>query len=202
MQVLVPKGRDNYEPNSIAPDGARESERGLRTAPVPVEGSKVRLRAESFKDHYSQARLFYRSVTPQEQKHIAMALTFELSKVEIPEIRKKMLGHLNVIDEKLGAKVADGLGMTGEAIAATPAAKPIDLEPSPALRLYGKYKPTLEGRKVGILLADGFDAKLQSALVAAVKKEKATPAIIAPKVGGVMDSAGKKIMAEMALSGC
>jgi catalase len=69
------------------------------------------------------------------------------------------------------------------------------------LRLYGKYKATLEGRKVGILLADGFDAKLKDALVAAVKKEKATPAIIAPKVGGVMDSAGKKTVAEMALSG-
>ena len=91
--------------------------------------------------------------------------------------------------------------MTGEAIAATPAAKPINLDPSPALHLYGKYKPTLKGRKVGILLADGFDAKFKDALVAAVKKEGATPAIIAPKVGGVTDSAGKKIMAEMALSG-
>src|ERR1700692_1669234 len=175
MQVLVPKGRDNYEPNSIAPDGARESERGLRTAPVPVEGSKVRLRAESFADHYSQARLFYRSVTPQEQKHIVKAITFELSKVDISEIRKKMLGHLNVIDEKLGAKVADGLGMTGEAIAATPAAKPIDLDPSPALRLYGKYKPTLKGRKVGVLLADGFDAKLKDAFVSAAKDDADTP---------------------------
>ena len=53
---------------------------------------------------------------------MAMALTFELSKVEIPETRKKVPGHLNVIDEKLGGKVADGLGMTGEVIAATPAA--------------------------------------------------------------------------------
>ena len=132
---------------------------------------------------------------------MAMALTFELSKVEIPEIRKKMLGHLNIIDRKLGAKVADGLGMTGEAITMTPAAKPIDLDPSPALRLYGKYKPTLKGRKVGVLLADGFDAKLKDALVAAIKKEGATPAIIAPKVGGVTDSAGKKMAAEMALSG-
>jgi catalase len=201
MQMMVHKGRGNYEPNSIEPKGERETPTGFRTAHIPLEGTKVRLRAESFKDHYSQARLFYRSVTPQEQKHIAMALTFELSKVEIPEIRKKMLGHLNVIDEKLGAKVADGLGMTGEAIAATPAAKPIDLDPSPALRLYGKYKPTLKGRKVGILLADGFDTKLKDALIAAVKKEGATPAIIAPKVGSVMDSAAKKIMAEMALSG-
>jgi len=113
---------------------------------------------------------------------MAMALTFELSKVDIPDIRRKMLGHLEVIDKELANKVADGLGMTGEAIAATPAAKPIDLDPSPALRLYGKYKPTLKGRKVGVLLADGFDPKLQTALVAAIKKEGATPAIIAPKV--------------------
>jgi catalase len=201
MQMQVHKGRGNYEPNSIEPNGERESPAGFRTAPIPLEGTKVRLRPESFRDHYSQARLFYRSVTPQEQKHMAMALTFELSKVEIPEIRKKMLGHLQIIDEKLAAKVADGMGMTGEAITMTPAAKPIDLDPSPALRLYGKYKPTLKGRKIGVLLADGFDPKLQSALVAAIKKEGATPAIIAPKVGRVTDSGGKKMVAEMALSG-
>jgi len=201
MQMVVNKGRGNYEPNSIEPDGERETPTGFRTAPIPLEGTKVRLRPESFKDHYSQARLFYRSVTPQEQKHMAMALTFELSKVDIPDIRRKMLGHLEVIDKELANKVADGLGMTGEAIAATPAAKPIDLDPSPALRLYGKYKPTLKGRKVGVLLADGFDPKLQTALVAAIKKEGATPAIIAPKVGGVTDSGGKKLVAEMALSG-
>jgi catalase len=201
MQMLVPKGRANYEPNSIDPNGPRESVRGLHTAPIPMEGTKVRLRSESFKDHYSQARLFYRSVTPQEQKHMAMALTFELSKVEIPEIRLKMLGHLDVIDPDLGAIVAEELGLTGKAIAATPAAQPIDLDPSPALRLYGKYEPTLEGRKVGVLLADGFDLKLKNALVAAIKKEKATPAIIGAKVGGALDSTGAKQPVEMALSG-
>ena len=77
MQMMVNKGRGNYEPNSIEPDGERETPAGFRTAPIPLEGTKVRLRPESFKDHYSQARLFYRSVTPQEQKHMAMALTFE-----------------------------------------------------------------------------------------------------------------------------
>jgi len=76
MQMSVPRGRANYEPNSIAPDGPRESlARGFRTAPIPTEGTTVRLRAESFADHYSQARLFYRSVTPQEQRHIGKALT-------------------------------------------------------------------------------------------------------------------------------
>ena len=202
MQMLVPKGRANYEPNSIEPKGPRESPAaGFHTAPVPVEGAKVRLRAASFNDHYSQARMFYRSVTPQEQQHIGEAITFELSKVEMPEIRRKILGHLHIIDEKLGALVADELGMAGEAETITPAAPPVELEPSPALRLYGKYEPTLKGRKSGILIAPGFDGKLMSTLTAAIGNEGAKAAIIAPKVGGATDSTGTKHAAEMALSG-
>ncbi len=201
MQMMAPKGRDNYEPNSINRAGPRETPAGLRTSFIATEGTKVRLRAESFADHYSQARLFYRSVTPQEQRHIGKALTFELSKVDIPEIRRRMLGHLDVIDENLGAAVADGLGMAGEAIKATPAALPIDLDASPALRLYGKYKPTLNGRKIGVLLAAGFDAKLKKAVVAAIEKEGAKAAIIALKVGGVEDAVHAKHPADIALSG-
>jgi len=201
MQMTVPKGRDNYEPNSVNPGGPRETPLGLRTPFIATEGTKVRLRAESFADHYSQARLFYRSVTPQEQRHIAKALTFELSKVGILEIRRRMLGHLDVIDESLGVKVAEGLGMAGEAIKAAPAVSPIDLEPSPALRLYGKYEPTLNGRKVGVLLAAGFDAKLKKAVVAAIEKEGAKAAIIAPKVGGVEDAGHTKHPADVALNG-
>ena len=202
IQMMVPKGRANYEPNSIDPNGPRESPSlGLRTAPTATDGVKVRLRSESFSDHYSQARLFYRSVTPQEQQHMGEALAFELSKVEIPDIRRKILGHLNLIDRDLSSTVAERLGMTGEAAAIKPSVMPIELNPSPALRLYGKYEPTLKGRKVGVLLAPGFNLKLKNALLAAIKKEGATPAVIAPKVGGVEDSSGTKHAAEMALSG-
>ncbi|HMF79296.1 MAG TPA: catalase [Bryobacteraceae bacterium] len=201
MQMLVPKGRGNYEPNTLDPDGPRESPSGLQTAPVPVQGPKVRLRAESFADHYSQARLFFRSVTPQEQRHIIKALTFELSKVDIIAIRRRMLGHLDIIDESLGSQVAEELGMTGEADKIAPGVPPVDLESSPALRLYGKYKPTLKGRKIGLLLAPGFDAVLKDAVVSAIEKEEATAAIVAPKVGGVQDSTGGKHLAAMALSG-
>ncbi len=201
MQMAVPKGRANYEPNSIDPTGPRETPSGLHTAPVAMEGTKVRVRSASFSDHYSQARLFYSSVTPQERRHIAEALTFELSKVDIPDIRKRVLGHLDIIDNALGKIVAEELGMSGEATKITALIDPVDLPPSPALRLYGKYAPTLQGRKIGVLLAAGFDPKIEKAVVAAIKKEKATPAIIAPKVGGVEDAAGVKHPAQAALRG-
>ncbi len=201
MQMMVPKGRANYEPNSIDPSAPRESHAsGFQTTPIPVEGTKVRLRAESFADHYSQARLFYRSMSPHEQKHMQKALTFELGKVDIVDVRRKILGHLDVIDPDLGRIVAEELGMSGEAIAASPAVQPVDLPPSPALRIIGKYPPTLKGRKVGVLLAPGFDAKVMGRLVAAIKAEHATAALIGTKVGGVQDGAGTKHPVDMALN--
>ncbi len=201
MQMMVPKGRANYEPNSIDPSAPRESHSyGFQTTPIPLEGTKVRLRAESFADHYSQARMFYRSMSLHEQKHMQKALTFELGKVDIPEIRRKMLGHLDVIDPDLGTIVAEELGMTGEAIRATPTVPHVELPPSLALRMIGKYPPTLKGRKVGVLLAPGFDVEVMQQLVKAIEAESATAALIGTKVGGVQDGAGTKQPVDMALN--
>ena len=200
MQTEVPKGRVAYEPNTLDLQGPRETdERSFRTAPVAVDGVKSRLRPDSFADHYSQARLFFRSVTAPEQRHIVKALVFELGKVETLAIRTKMLGHLNIIDPQLGKSVADGLGMSGKADTITPARKPIDLQPSPALRLY-RTAPTLAGRKVGLLVGPGFDSKLLKSLAAAIKREGAKAVIIAPKAGGVEDAGGVVQPADQALN--
>ncbi len=200
MQMSVPKGRANYEPNSLDPAGPRETSQGFRTVAAPVPGVKERVRSETFADHYSQARMFYRSVTPQERRHIQMALAFELGKVEIEAIRRRMLGHLAIMEPALQASVADRLGMSGLADAIKPARTPIDLEPSPALRLYDRYAPTLSGRKVGVLLGQGFDRKLLAALVERITAEGAAIALIAARIGGELDSDGKKQAADAALS--
>ena len=199
-QMTVPKGRVSYEPNSLDPDAPRESlDRGFTSSARPVNGATVRVRSESFSDHYSQARLFYRSITPPEQKHLANAITFELSKLEIEAIRLKMLGHLTLIDKTLADTVTEALGAEGKADKITPAINPIDLELSPALRLYGKFKPTLAGRKVGILLGAGFDAKLKSDLVSQIENQGAKAAIITSKIQGELDAQGQMQPAEMAL---
>lgn len=198
MQAQV--GRISYEPNSLSSDAPRESmDRGFATSARPMEGRPVRIRSESFSDHYSQARLFYRSITPPEQKHLANALTFELSKVEVEAIRLKMLGHLQLIDTDLANQVIGNLGAEGKAETIVPAKKPMDLKASPALRLYGKFKPTLEGRKVGVLLGAGFDAKLKRDMVSQIEKEGAKAAIIACKVQGELDANGQLLVPDMAL---
>jgi catalase len=200
-QMQVPTGRVSYEPSSLNPDGPREvSDRGFHTSnDRPVNGSARRIRSETFADHYSQARLFYRSITEPEQKHLGQAITFELSKVETEPIRLRMLGHLALIDEALAEQVRDGLGVEGGVEKITPARQPIDLKASPALRLYGKYPDTLMGRKVGVLLGAGFDPQLKKTLVAAVLKENAKAAIVTTKISGETDADGTLHPADIAL---
>ena len=202
MAMRNPTGRANYQPNSFG-EGPRESPtRGFQHFAAEEQGVKARLRPESFADHYSQARQFYISQTPPEQRHIASALTFELSKVETVEIRERMVSHLLNIDETLATTVAQKLGlqtMPEPADTAIPTRQ--DLEPSPALSIVERGPKRFEGRKLGILITDGVDAKLLKGLTQAVTAEKAVFEFIAPKVGGVTASNGTLIEAHHMIDG-
>jgi len=202
MAMRNPTGRSNYQPNSWG-DGPRESpQRGFRSHPDEVEGPKVRLRAESFADHYSQARQFFISQTVHEQKHIAMALTFELSKVETPAIRERVVAHLLNIDEGLAETVAEKLGMKDLPKPADAAVPPRDdLPASDALSIIKNGPESFAGRKVGVLVSDGADAAILTALSAALKKEKAKMEIVAPRIGGATLSDGSLIEGDHMIDG-
>jgi len=202
MAMRNPVGRANYQPNSWD-EGPRESPtRGFRSFAEAEEGPKARLRSETFADHYSQARQFYISQQPVEQGHIASALTFELSKVQTPVIRERVVSHLLNIDDGLAAKVADALGlktMPKPADAAVPTRR--DLPASDALSILKNGPGRFEGRKLGILLTDGTDAALLNALKQALAKAGAKFEIIAPKVGGAKVSDGSWIDAQQMIAG-
>ncbi|MGO6671836.1 catalase [Rhizobium leguminosarum] len=202
MAMHNPVGRVNYQPNSWN-QGPRESPvQGYRHFPAEEQGAKVRLRPESFADHYSQARQFYISQTPPEQRHIAAALIFELSKVETPAIRERMVSHLLNIDETLASKVGHALGfksMPKPADAAMPTRQ--DLEPSPALSIVERGPKRFEGRKLGILVSDSTDAAIFKALLAEITEQKAAFEVIAPKIGGVTLSDGNWIEAHQIIDG-
>jgi catalase len=202
MQMTQPKGRVAYEPNSLAEDSPREAATGgFVSAAVSETGEKGRIRAETFADHYSQARMFYASQSRPEQAHLASALVFELSKVAHLHIREAMVGHLRHIDEKLAERVATGLGMAKLPTAPAAAAPVIDMDPSPALQLIGKMKDTFEGRQVGIVVADGSDGDAVQAIRAAAEEAGATVRVIAPKVGGAKLSDGTLLEADGQLAG-
>src|ERR1700684_1696422 len=100
-----------------------------------------------------------------------------------------------------GEPKSAAIGMEGERAEITPYQAPVDLEPSPALSLVGKAKPTLKGRKIGALVTDGAGGDRLEALRGALEKEGAELAIVAPKIGGVRLKAGRHLPADMALSG-
>jgi catalase len=192
MQTMVPKGRANYEPNSLGDlgedGGPRESEAGFRTVAINDErndsSEKLRIRSETFADHFSQARLFFRSQTEIERAHIASAFTFELSKVALESVRLRMLANLRNADEDLAKRVAAGLAMALPA-ASTPASKPFDMKPSDALSIVKQGDPPMTGRKVAILFDEGSDKAEIDAVTAAVQKAGGTVFTVAPKVGGL-----------------
>jgi len=201
MQMQQPAGRVAYEPNTLSNTSPRETPQGFRTAASDENGVKGRIRPESFADHYSQAKQFFISQNSQEQSHIASALIFELSKVEHLYIREAIVGHLRNISEDLASQVANGLGFQ-EMPAPTQSAVPVqDLPASPALQLIGKMKNTLQGRAIGILIADGSDANTVHAIQTNAKKAGASVKIVAPKIGDATLSDGAMLKVNGQLAG-
>ncbi len=202
MQMRQPTGRVAYEPSSLSETSPREvPAQGFCSAATPESGEKSRIRAESFADHYSQARQFYISQSEYEQAHIASALVFELSKVEHLHIRLAMVGHLRHIDPDLAQRVASGLGLDKLPDAPAAAAPVQKLPPSPALQIIGKMKDTLAGRTIGILVADGSDGAAINKIKKAASDAKANVKIVAPRVGGAKLADGSILAADGQLAG-
>ena len=203
MQMGLQAGRVSYEPSMLGGRTPREdSAGGYRSFPVREEGDKMRVRAYSFADHYSQARQFFDSQTEPEQNHIVAAITFELSKVEAKDVRGRVLGQIANIDPKIAQRIAEGLGYR-DPIKAAVTTKPMrtDLKPSPALSILAKAKPTFAGRTVGCLVSEDADMAMVDALRASVKKAGGLLKIIAPKIGGVIAANGQPIEADFQLAG-
>jgi catalase len=203
MAMRNPVGRANYEPNSWgAQGGPREDpKRGYTHFPAQPEGDVLRVRPESFADHYSQARQFYMSQTAIEQKHMGDALVFELSKVERPDIRSRMVSHLLNIDADLAKTVANGLALPLPEPAK--AAKPtiMDLAPSDKLSIQKNGPESFAGRKLGLLVTDGADAALVNAVIETFAAANALVEIVAPKIGGATLSDGTLLVAKQKIDG-
>ena len=202
MQMGIPKGRVSYSPSSLDASVERQDPKlGFNSLPVHEAGDKMRVRSPTFADHFSQARQFFHSQTGPEQDHIVSAFIFELSKVETEAVRLRVLGQLANVDEDVAARIAVGLGHDGPVPPVpTNTAARTDLAASPMLSIIAKAEPTLEGRLVGCLVADGTDPALVDAVKAEAKSMGAQVKVVAPKVGGAKGKGGM-IPADFQLAG-
>jgi catalase len=195
-QDAVHGGVAPYRPNSLdggCPFLAGEDVSAFVDVPQPVEAStKTREAPASFDDHFSQARLFWLSMTPVEQDHIVQAYTFELGKCYEQAVKERQLAALANIDAGLCAAVAAGLGLPAPE-PTVPLAQP---EPSPALSQIGGTWPT-DGRQVGIIVPDGLeDLSAVREVRDAVFAGGMVPLIIASSGGMLPSSSGDPVMVQ------
>lgn len=211
MRQTINKGHSSYEPNSIGggcPFQAMMKNMGFTSFLERIDSKKIRNRSKSFLDHFSQATLFFNSQSKEEQNHIIDALRFELGKVQIPEIRERMVGILTQVDKTLANKVAEGLG-----IIAKPPVQPMnhsvpadenpkDYQPikttspvssSKSLSMASTNKTSIATRRIAFLAADGVDEASFNAMKKELENKGAVVKVIAPKLGAIKGSQGTAI---------
>jgi catalase len=177
----------SYHKNSIAggcPHLASADEGAYRHYQQRVDGATIRTRSLSFQDHYSQATLFFNSLSEWEKQHLADALRFELGKVEREYIRERVVEHLAHVDHGLATEVAEGLGLP-----APPEAEPNHGRSSPALS-QANQPHSAETRKVAVLAADGVDGETLERVLGKLRDAGAIPEVLAPH-GGTLEGGVK-----------
>ncbi|MGN6338325.1 catalase [Mycobacterium sp.] len=182
-QHAIPQGRSSYFKNSIGGGcPALADENVFRHYTERVDGEVMRKRAKSFENHYSQARMFWQSMSPVEAEHIVAAFAFELGKVELPEIRSAVVGQLARVDGGLAAQVAAKLGLP------EPPEEPVDggVVASPALSQIG-VSDTIASRKIAVLAADGVDVVGTQRFIEQMGERGVIVEVLAPVAGGTLE---------------
>jgi catalase len=205
-RTVINKGRVSYFPNRLGggcPMHSPAAADAFVSYAEKVDGAKIRIRSESFSDHFSQATQFWNSMSDWEQVHIAEAFAFELNQVESEEVRHHVMNELlvNIADalaEAVSAQTGIEIAPVGNPENPTPSAPtrsgPLRPEAkelsSPALS-QDKPGETIKGRKIAVLGGDGVDAKQLEAVNDALMAQEALVELIAAHAGMITDSAGK-----------
>jgi catalase len=190
MQMEVKTSRVNYYPNSLgggqpAPDPSE----GYVHHPERVEGHKVRERSPSFGDHFSQATLFWNSLSAVEKEHLIEAAHFEIGKAEDRGVRERMVDRLNHVDHELAKRVAIGVGVA----APTQPATENHGQSSPAVSIESLATQTAKGRKIAILAADGVDGEQVKTIKQALTQAGAEAQIISKFLGTIQCANGQDL---------
>jgi catalase len=219
MRQTINANRAAYEPNSLSggcPFQVTAANGGFASFGEALSASKVRARGEKFFDHFSQARLFYNSQTETEKDHIVNALRFELGKVEVVDIRERMLRVLSQVDHGLAERVADGLGLAMPARSSEPLNRsvpadrnPEDFQPhaadkalkaSPELSiLLSTRTDIIQTRRVAVLAANGCEDADLSGLLTALSAQGAQAKVVAPRLGYIRTRSGQDVKAHLSL---
>ncbi|MCP2044206.1 catalase [Pontibacter sp. HSC-36F09] len=213
MKMTIGKGKANYWPNSIGngcPMMAPENMGGYVHHMEKVEGHKIRARSESFNDHYSQATMFWNSLTEAEKDHLVSAAHFELGKVERKAIRERQVANFYRVDPQLAALVAAGIGIkmpvdqdsepTGNFVkdaASQKISQGKSVAESPSISMDKDKVEGSKSRRVAILIEDGFDYNEVMQVKEALEAAGVHAKIVSKVQGQRISSSGQELEVDM-----
>lgn len=208
-RTLISRGRVAYEPNTLASGSefrADGGQHGFQSSEDRLDVARLRRRPESFDDHFSQASLFWNSQSPAEKEHIVAAFQYELSKVETPAIRQRVVDNLAHVDARLARKVAEPLGIDApDARAAAgragfrEARARLGLEASPSLSMEGGGHAPVHTRKVAVLVAAGVELGAYKVITQALQEAGVIHKVLASHLGVVASSSGQQVVVDHTL---
>ena len=199
-RLAITKGRVSYQPNSLASGCPALNPNGYRHYTVPVAGTKTEKKPGGFADHYSQARLFYNSMTQTEKEHILNATSFELQKCSSLEVRQRVVDRYNNVDFHLASQLAENLGVNPPAAPAQIDERGAGVKESPGLSVIRSLPGnTIRGRRVAIVVAPGFDSSAHT-VHAAIASAGGLPFYVAQKAKPVPDSQGATVVPDFTVS--
>ncbi|WP_172373576.1 catalase [Sporosarcina jiandibaonis] len=179
-------GQVSYHKNSLAdntPETSTEDEGGYVHYQEKIDGRKIQARSDSFKDHFSQARLFWNSMTPPEKQHIIDAFSFEVGKVKNKDVKQQVVDMFANVDHALATTIADAVGVNPPA--AVEESKVTASSPALSQESTAKLPNT---RKIAVLIGNNFDGDEVKSVVDALANAGMIVDIVSEKQGKVNDS--------------
>lgn len=188
-RMTIDRGKVSYYPNSLQQNAPTpDPENGYIHYAEKVDGKKIRERSKSFRDHYSQATLFWNSMSEAEKQHIIEAFHFEVGGVIDKAIKQRVVEMFNNVDKQLAMEIAKGLGINppensgGTGVTAS----------SPAVSQENTIKVP-QTRKVAILVEDGFNCQDVIKFMEAMEDVVVTAEIISKNLGKITSINGTEL---------
>lgn len=196
LRHKITKGSINYWPNrkSVIPP-AKPEEGGYIDFPEKVVAMKQRLHSIKFSEHFSQAQLFWNSMSEIEKSHIIAALGFELDHCDDPVVYERMVTRLcdislelaQAVAEKAGAPTPTKTANTNHGLTAKGLSQ-FDFTPE-AMGI----PATIASRMIAIIIGEGFNFAEYEAVKAGLSAAGAFVFTVGPKRQPVKSSTGQSV---------
>ncbi len=188
-RMTIDRGVVSYSPNSLR-DNAPEpdTENGYVHYTEKVDGQKVRQRSKRFNDHYSQATLFWNSMSGAEKQHIIEAFHFEVGGVMDKQIRQRVVDMFNNVDGELAVQIAAGIGANAPA---EPGGSGVTAS-SPAVSQANTIMET-RTRKVAVLMENGFNYPEVTQVISLLQNAGVHTEVISKNLGMLTSVDGQQL---------